>query len=83
MQQLPPNPPKKAEGRSAFRTPPDANASLFSTRERPALSGPQASVRRTERGRRIAGDVKRGVLFAAVLVVVGLVLYQFLALTNR
>ncbi|HVR02908.1 MAG TPA: hypothetical protein VMT47_12300 [Polyangia bacterium] len=38
-----------------------------------------AATRRTERGTRIAGDVKRALFFAVVLVFVAIVLYQFVS----
>lgn len=39
------------------------------------------ATRRSERGARIMGDVRRALLFALVLVVVGFVLYEFVSVT--
>jgi hypothetical protein len=74
MQQIPPNPPVKKGGRP---TPADASAALFSTGTRPVVGDPISATRRTERGARIANDLKRAFFFALVLVVVAIVLYQF------
>ncbi|HEV3030011.1 MAG TPA: hypothetical protein VG319_00135 [Polyangia bacterium] len=52
---------------------------MFSTGNHPVVGDPAAATRRTERGTRIAGDVKRALFFAVVLVFVGIVLYQFVS----
>jgi hypothetical protein len=81
MQQFPPFPPaKKDEVRPTRRTP-DPNASLFSTGPYPVVGNPADSSRRNERGARILSDVKRGLLFAGVLVLVAVVLYIFVSAT--
>jgi hypothetical protein len=85
MQQMPPIPPMKkgatGSGRPTYRTPADANASLFSTGKHPVTGDPLATTRRTERSARIAGDMKRALFFAVVLVFVAIVLYQFVSAT--
>jgi hypothetical protein len=81
MEQIPPNPPKKSGGRPNYRTPPNANSSLFSTGAHPTVDDPRETSRRTERGLRIANDMKRAIFFAIVLVFVGIVLYQFVSAT--
>jgi hypothetical protein len=82
MQQMPPIPPtKKGSGRPTYRTPADANASLFSTGKNPVVGDPSDLTRRTERGARIASDMKRALFFAVVLVFVAIVLYQFVSAT--
>ena len=83
MQQMPPNPPKKnASGRPGYRTPPDANSALFSTTgKQKTVDDPRRITRRIDRGARIAGDMKRAIFFAVVLVFVGVVLYQFVSAT--
>jgi hypothetical protein len=83
MQQMPPTPPptKKGGGRPGYRTPPDANASLFSTGNHPVVGDPHEVTRRTDRGIRIANDMKRALIFAVVLVFVAIVLYQFVSAT--
>jgi hypothetical protein len=80
MQQIPPN-PKKTGSRPAYRTPPDANASLFTDKHPVVGSEPHEVTRRTERGARIAGDMKRAIFFSVVLVFVAIVLYQFVSAT--
>ena len=79
---MPPSPPptKKGSGRPTYQTPADANASLFSTGRHPVGDAHEIS-RRTERGARIAGDMKRALFFTAILVVVAIVLYQFVSAT--
>jgi hypothetical protein len=83
MQQMPPNPPptKKGGGRPTYETPADANASLFSTGRHPVAGDPHEISRRTERGARIAGDMKRALFFTVILVFVAIVLYQFVSAT--
>jgi hypothetical protein len=83
MQQFPPRGPAKdgrKSGRLPLPSPPDKASRLFSTGNRPATE-PQPLVRskRTERGKRIASDVRRALFFAFILVVVGIVLAQFAA----
>jgi hypothetical protein len=69
-------------GRSGYRTPPDANAALFSpTGKQQTLDDPRRITRRMNRGARIAGDMKRAIFFTVVLVFVGVVLYQFVTAT--
>jgi hypothetical protein len=78
MQQIPPTPPPK----SGRPTPANASAALFSTERRPHVAGaPELASRRSERSARIMGDVRRALLFALVLVVVGFVLYEFVSVT--
>jgi hypothetical protein len=80
MEQIPPNPPpKKSDARRSSRITGDTHASLFSTGNHPVVGDPVAATRRTERGTRIAGDVKRALFFAVVLVFVAIVLYQFVS----
>jgi len=79
VQQLPPNPPKKSDPRPTSRITGDSHASLFSTGNRPIVGDPVAASRRTERGSRIAGDVKRALFFAVILVFVAIVLHQFVS----
>jgi hypothetical protein len=80
MEQIPPNsPPKKSDPRRTSRITGDSHASLFSTGNHPVVGDPVAATRRTERGSRIAGDVKRAFFFAVILVFVGVVLYQFVS----
>jgi hypothetical protein len=75
MQPFPPSKPtKKGAGRPTDRRSGDALSSLFSTGSRPPLSPPRA-----ERGVRIANDLKRALFFVAILVFVGIVLYQFVS----
>ena len=82
MQQMPPTPPaKKGTGRPTFRTPADPQSSLFSTGKLPVVGAPETVTRRTDRGARIAGDMKRALFFAVVLVFVAIVLYQFVSVT--
>jgi hypothetical protein len=71
MEQIPPRRTSRITG--------DPHASLFSTGNHPVVGDPAAATRRTERGTRIAGDVKRALFFAVVLVFVGIVLYQFVS----
>jgi hypothetical protein len=75
------NPMKKGDGRTPRPTPADPNASLFSTGVYPTTVDPADITRRTERGARIFGDVKRGLLFAGILVLVAVVLYIFVTAT--
>jgi hypothetical protein len=92
MQQFPRFPPPKGgstkgterpgAGRPTYRTPPDATSSLFSTGNRPAVGDPLEATRRADRGARIAGDMKRALFFAVVLVFIGIVLYQFMSYTT-
>ncbi|HVX93843.1 MAG TPA: hypothetical protein VHK47_02940 [Polyangia bacterium] len=77
MQQIPPTPPKKG-GRP---TPGSPSAALFSTESRHVAGAPEIASRRSERSARIMGDVRRALLFALVLVVVGFVLYEFVSVT--
>ena len=73
MQASPPTgPTKKGAGLPTPRRPTDSLSSLFRTERRP----PGANQPR-ERSARIASDVKRGLFFAAILVFVAIVLYQF------
>jgi hypothetical protein len=83
MQQMPPIPPtKKGNVRTGYRTPADANSALFSTTGKlQTVDDPRRITRRIERGSRIAGDMKRALFFAVVLVFVGIVLYQFVTAT--
>jgi hypothetical protein len=82
MQQIPPNPPpKKSPGRPSVRTPADPYASLFNTGNHPVVGDPADAAKRTERGARIAGDLKRALFFTAILVFVAIVLYQFVSVT--
>jgi len=71
MEQIPPRRTSRITG--------DARASLFSTGNQPVVGDPVAATRRTDRGTRIAGDVKRALFFAVVLVFVAIVLYQFVS----
>jgi hypothetical protein len=79
MQQIPPNPPGKKRGGKP--TPADATTSLFSTGNHPVVGDPLHVTRRTERGIRIAREMRRAIFFAVVLVFVGIVLYQFVSAT--
>ena len=73
MQASPPTgPTKKGDGLPTSRRPADPLSSLFRTERQP----PGANQPR-ERSARIASDVKRGLFFAAILVFVAIVLYQF------
>ncbi|HSZ81876.1 MAG TPA: hypothetical protein VLA14_06320 [Polyangia bacterium] len=75
MQPFPPSKPtKKGAGLPTTRRSADPLSSLFSTGSRPPTSPPRA-----ERGVRIANDLKRALFFAAILVFVGIVLYQFVS----
>jgi hypothetical protein len=75
MQPFPPSKStKKGVGVSTTRRSVDPLSSLFSTGTRPPVAPPRA-----ERGARIASDLKRGLFFAAILVFVGIVLYQFVS----
>jgi hypothetical protein len=84
MQQMPPPPPNKNDSRrSGYRTPADANSALFSpTGKQQSGDDPRRITRRIDRGARIAGDMKRALFFAVVLVFVGVVLYQFVTATG-
>jgi hypothetical protein len=76
------NPIRKDSGRTGYRTPADANSALFSrTGKQQTLDDPRRITRRIDRGARIAGDMKRAVFFTVVLVLVGIVLYQFVSAT--
>jgi hypothetical protein len=80
MQPFPPHPTtKKDDGRPTSRTPADPYASLFTTGKSPSVKDPENATRRIERSSRIAGDVKRALFFAVVLVFVAVVLYQFVS----
>jgi hypothetical protein len=81
MQQIPPNQPPKKGGRPSMRTPADPYASLFNTGKYPVVGDPAVATKRTERGIRIAGDVKRALFFGVILVFVAIVLYQFVSVT--
>jgi hypothetical protein len=70
----PPKPTKKGAGLPTSRRPADPLSSLFSTGTRPP-----SSPLRAERGARIASDLKRALFFAAILVFVAIVLYQFVS----
>ena len=75
MQPFPPSKPtKKGAGLPTTRRSADSLSSLFSTGSRPPSALPRA-----ERSARIANDLKRGLFFAAILVFVGIVLYQFVS----
>jgi hypothetical protein len=75
MQPFPPSKPtKKGAGVSTNRRPADPLTSLFSTASRPPVSPARA-----ERGVRLAKELKRGLFFVAILVFVGIVLYQFVS----
>jgi hypothetical protein len=74
MNPLPPTgPTKKGEGQPLTRRPADPLASLFRTENRPPANP------RAERGARIASDLKRALFFGAILIFVGIVLYQFVS----
>jgi hypothetical protein len=85
MVQLPPKGPSqdgrpgdRRTGKNALTPVPDKHTRMFSTGNHAAVEGPARTViARRERGARIFGDIKRAVLFAFVLVVVGVVLAQF------
>jgi hypothetical protein len=75
MQPFPPSKPtKKGAGSPTTRRSADPLSSLFSTGSRPS-----AAPSRAERSARLASDLKRGLFFAAILVFVGIVLYQFVS----
>ncbi|HEX4406508.1 MAG TPA: hypothetical protein VH560_16830 [Polyangia bacterium] len=75
MQPFPPTKPtKKGADLPTTRRQADPLSSLFSTGNRPSTAPPRA-----ERGTRIANDLKRGLFFFAILVFVGIVLYQFVS----
>ena len=79
MQPFPPNPPMKNDkGRPTSRTPADPYASLFNTGKNPVVRD-SVSARRSERSSRVAGDLKRALFFAVILVFVAVVLYQFVS----
>jgi hypothetical protein len=85
MQQVPPSGPIKNGRKSgklnleARRSDPEAKLSkMFSTGPHATLEGEAIrATKRTERGKRIAGDLRRAVLFAVVLVAVGVILVEF------
>jgi hypothetical protein len=85
MQQIPPQPPgdrrKTGDGRPIARAPGDPVSSMFNTGNHPVVGDPTVTMKRTERGARIAGDVKRALFFAIILVFVAIVLYQFVSVT--
>jgi len=64
-----------------YRTPADAHSTLFSTGKHPVVGDPENATRRSDRNARIAGDMKRALFFAVVLVFVAIVLYQFVTAT--
>jgi hypothetical protein len=74
MQSSPPTgPTKKGQVRLTPRRPTDSLSSLFGT------GNGQTQNQKADRGTRIAADVKRALFFSAVLVFVGIVLYQFVS----
>lgn len=83
MQYPPKNPPhggRPSERKSALTPIPDKHSRMFSTGNHVSVEGAaQHKSQRSERGARIFSDVKRAVLFAFVLVVVGVVLVQFVS----
>ena len=86
MQQMPPSGSIKNGRKSgqlnleARRTPVDklSSSKLFSTGRHATLEGAEAE--RRERSGRILRDVRRALLFALVLVVVGAILVEFVKL---
>jgi hypothetical protein len=87
MEHFPPSRSVKNDRKSgklnlqARRSEPEAKLSrMFSTGPHATLEGDPAAAasKRTERGARIAGDVRRAVLFTLVLVTVGVILAEFL-----
>jgi hypothetical protein len=80
MQPFPPNlQMKNDDRRPTSRTPADPYASLFNTGKNPVVRDPVSATRRIERSSRLAGDVKRALFFAVILVFVAVVLYQFVS----
>jgi hypothetical protein len=87
MQQLPPSGSAKNGRKSGklnlqARKPPSAEplsgSKMFSTGPHATLEEAAAEAsKRVERGARIVGDVRRALLFALVLVVVGVILVEF------
>ncbi len=86
MQQMPPSDSTK-NGRKSGKLNLEAKrpsadkltvSRIFSTGPHATLQGDVAArTKRSERGARIVGDVRRGLLFALVLVVVGVILVEF------
>jgi hypothetical protein len=70
---------KNDEGRPEPRTPADPYASLFKTGTNPVARDSVSASRRIERSSRLAGDLKRALFFAVILVFVAVVLYQFVS----
>jgi hypothetical protein len=80
MQPFPPIPQMKNDDRRPrSRTPGDPYASLFKTGKNPVVRDSVSASRRIERSSRLAGDVKRALFFAVILVFVAVVLYQFVS----
>jgi hypothetical protein len=81
MQQFPPTgPSRKTDGRPSERPSGDSFSRLFSTGSHPTVGQDAlAASQRTERGRRIAGDIRRGLFFACVLFGVAIVLALFVS----
>jgi hypothetical protein len=86
MQQMPPSGSAKNDRKSgklnlqARKSEPEAKlARMFSTGPHATLAGDDAAsaMKRNERGKRIASDVRRAVLFTLVLVTVGVILAEF------
>lgn len=68
----------KPEPSRPFRLPSGAHET---NEKRAGVNQPIDASRRSERGKRIAGDVRRMVLFGFVLVGVGIVLAMFVSVT--
>lgn len=86
MQQVPPSGSGRKDRKSgslnleARRNEPEAKLSrMFSTGPHATLEGSSGlnASKRTERGARIASDVRRVLLFSIVLVTVGIILAEF------
>jgi hypothetical protein len=73
-------PAKDNEGRPHTRPPSDRYATLFSDASRGStLSEPLTATRRSERGARIASEVKRALFFALILVAVAFAIVELVS----
>jgi hypothetical protein len=76
----PKNAAKNVEGKSLLRPPSDRYATLFSdANRRPSGGDPLSATRRSDRGARIANEVKRALFFALILVAVAFVIIELVS----
>jgi hypothetical protein len=77
---MPQFPTRKGDGKPSERSSGDGFSRLFSTGKHPTLgTDPVAAALRSERGMRIASEIKRGLFLAMILFGVAIVLALFVS----